>query len=192
MQNYLSASWKCFEKRQILCKFCTNTNFFVYFVPREQRILNHLSISFSWAPNIKAFWYGDFYLLWKVTLHHTTKCETCQNQSICRRHISMDECNTILSAYTKYRYLGWCLQSPIDLRSCYLNFNPLLHDKIFDRTKLKAFSDEKLNVAKMTFSLFDKVEKLRKRKNAGYQHFLLFPQCFPKPSLGLLKVGIVW
>ena len=31
-----------------------------------------------------------------------------------------------------------------------------------------------------------------KGENAGYQHFLLFPQCFPNPSvLGSLKVGIV-
>ena len=42
-------------------------------------------------------------------------------------------------------------------------------------------------------SLFDRVENtVEKRENAGYQHFLLFSQCFPKPSaLGLLKVGIV-
>ena len=32
-----------------------------------------------------------------------------------------------------------------------------------------------------------------KGENAGYQHFLLFPQCFQKLSfLGSLKVGIVW
>ena len=32
-----------------------------------------------------------------------------------------------------------------------------------------------------------------KGENAGYQHFLPFPQCFQKPSLsGSLKVGIVW
>ena len=32
-----------------------------------------------------------------------------------------------------------------------------------------------------------------KGENAGYQHFLLFSQCFPKlSSLGSLKVGIVW
>ena len=32
-----------------------------------------------------------------------------------------------------------------------------------------------------------------KGENAGYQHFLLFPQCFPKlSSLGSLKVAIVW
>ena len=32
-----------------------------------------------------------------------------------------------------------------------------------------------------------------KGENAGYQHFLLFPQYFPKGcSAGLLKVVIVW
>ena len=32
-----------------------------------------------------------------------------------------------------------------------------------------------------------------KGENAGYQHFLLFPQYFPKAShSGLLKVEIVW
>ena len=61
-------------------------------------------------------------------------------------------------------------------------------------TKLKAFADEKLNVAKMKISLYDRVENtVGKGENAGYQFFLLFPQRFPKPSsLGPLKVGIVW
>ena len=32
-----------------------------------------------------------------------------------------------------------------------------------------------------------------KGENAGYQHFLIFPQCFQKAFFpGLLKVGIVW
>ena len=45
----------------------------------------------------------------------------------------------------------------------------------------------------MTISLFDRIENtVGKGENAGYQHFLLFLQCFPKPSpLGSLKVGIV-
>ena len=40
---------------------------------------------------------------------------------------------------------------------------------------------------------FDRVENtVGKGENAGYQHFLLFPQCFLKPSsLGSLKVEIV-
>ena len=43
-------------------------------------------------------------------------------------------------------------------------------------------------------SLLDKVENtVGKGENAGYQHFLLFLQCFPKPSSQRsLKVRIVW
>ena len=38
----------------------------------------------------------------------------------------------------------------------------------------------------------DKIENIvGKEENAGYQHFLLFPQCFTF-SLGSSKVGIVW
>ena len=72
-------------------------------------------------------------------------------------------------------------------------FNPLPNDKSLDVTKVKAFADNKLRVAKMTISLFDRIENtVGKGENAGYQHFLLFPQCFPKSSsLGLLKVRIV-
>ena len=47
----------------------------------------------------------------------------------------------------------------------------------------------------MKFTL-ERVEKIvGKGENAGYQHFLLFPQCFQKASyinIGWLKVGIVW
>ena len=73
------------------------------------------------------------------------------------------------------------------------NSKPFTKDKILDVTKLKAFADDKLNDAKM-ISLFDRVENtVGKGENAGYQHFLLFPQCFPKPSsLESLKVSIVW
>ena len=43
-------------------------------------------------------------------------------------------------------------------------------------------------------SVFDMIENIvGKGENAGYQHFLLFQQCFQKASsLGSLKVGIVW
>ena len=46
----------------------------------------------------------------------------------------------------------------------------------------------------MTISLFDRIENtVGKGENAGYQHFLLFPQCFLKPySLGSSKAWIVW
>ena len=58
---------------------------------------------------------------------------------------------------------------------------------------MKAFADNKIDFVKTIISLLDTVENTTgKQENAGYQHFLLFPQCFPKSSyLGLLKVGIV-
>ena len=73
-------------------------------------------------------------------------------------------------------------------------FHPLPNNKILDVPKLEAFADDKLHVARMKISLHDRVENIvGKGENAGYQHFLLFPQCFPKLSLsGSLKVGIVW
>ena len=60
--------------------------------------------------------------------------------------------------------------------------------------KLKAFADNKLSVTGMTMSLYYRVENtVGKDENAGSQHFLLFLQCFPKPSsLASLKVRIVW
>ena len=40
-----------------------------------------------------------------------------------------------------------------------------------------------LNVTRMKTALYDRVvDTVAKGENAGYQHFLLFPQYFPKPS----------
>ena len=45
-------------------------------------------------------------------------------------------------------------------------------------------------------SLYDRVENIEgkvENENAGYQHFLLFPQCFRNDSIpDLIKPGIVW
>ena len=73
-----------------------------------------------------------------------------------------------------------------------LLFSHISINKILDMTK--AFADNNSDVATMMISLYDRVENtLGKGENVGYQHFHLFPQCFPKPpSLGSLKVGIVW
>ena len=59
---------------------------------------------------------------------------------------------------------------------------------------IESICSDKLNVAKMMISLFYRAENtMRKRENVGNQHFLLFPQCFLKPSsIGSLKVVIVW
>ena len=58
---------------------------------------------------------------------------------------------------------------------------------------MKTFADDKFSVAKMMISVFDRVENVGKRENAGYQHFLLFPQSFQKAfQSGSLKVRNVW
>ena len=68
-------------------------------------------------------------------------------------------------------------------------FDSSPNDKTFDATKLKAFADDKINIAQMMISIFDMLENiLGKGENAGYQHFLLFPQCLQKASfLGVAK-----
>ena len=72
--------------------------------------------------------------------------------------------------------------------------NSLPNDKILDWSKLKAFADDKINVNEVLKIGLGKVENVvGKGENAGDQHFLLFPQCFQKPSVsGSLKIGIVW
>ena len=59
---------------------------------------------------------------------------------------------------------------------------------------MKAFADNNLNVnQKFKFALGRVKNIVGKGENAGYQHFLLFPQCFQKAIfLGSLKVGIMW
>ena len=59
--------------------------------------------------------------------------------------------------------------------------NPLPDDTILDWSKLKEFADDKIKVLKIIIFVFDRVENtVGNRENAGYQHFLLFPQCFQK------------
>ena len=65
--------------------------------------------------------------------------------------------------------------------------------KILDMSKLKAFAGDKIDVTEKLKFVLERVENIvGKGENAGYQHFLLFPQCFPKASFsGSLKEGIV-
>ena len=60
-------------------------------------------------------------------------------------------------------------------------------------SNMKAFSDVILNVVQMMICVTDCVENVEKGEYAGYQHFLLCPQCFRKASFpGWLKVRTVW
>ena len=52
-----------------------------------------------------------------------------------------------------------------------------------DLSELRAFVDNNFNVAQMEWFFFDKIENMvGKGENAGYQHFLLFLQCFQKAN----------
>ena len=47
----------------------------------------------------------------------------------------------------------------------------------------KALADNQLNITKMIILICARVENsVGKRENAGYQYFLLYPQCFQKAS----------
>ena len=60
--------------------------------------------------------------------------------------------------------------------------NHVPKNKFLEETKLTVFAD--INFVTRTIFLFDRAENtVEKGENAGYQHFLLFPQCFPKAFL---------
>ena len=57
--------------------------------------------------------------------------------------------------------------------------NLLPKNRILDQSKLKAFANDKLKMIQMAKFVLDKIESNEgKEENAGYQHLLLFPQCF--------------
>ena len=59
----------------------------------------------------------------------------------------------------------------------------LPNNKTFDWSKLKAFADNKIIVIQKLKFVLGRVENiLGKIENAGYQHFLLCPQCFQELS----------
>ena len=72
-------------------------------------------------------------------------------------------------------------------------FTSLPNDKILDLSKFKTFADDKITVAqKFKFTLGRAENIVGKGENAGYQHFLLYAQCFQKLSFPeVLKLRIV-
>ena len=73
-------------------------------------------------------------------------------------------------------------------------FNPLPDKKFLGLPKLKAFVDDKLNVTQNIKVVFHRIDNIvGKEENAGYRHFLLFPQCFHEAfSSSPSEVVIVW
>ena len=61
------------------------------------------------------------------------------------------------------------------------SINSSSNDNFLDFTKYKAFADNRLNVARIMISVFDRVENIvGKGENTGYPHFFHCPQCFQK------------
>ena len=57
--------------------------------------------------------------------------------------------------------------------------NSLSNHKTLDQSKLEAFADDKINLIQRFKFVFGRFKIFGKEeKNAVYQHFLLFPQCF--------------
>ena len=73
-------------------------------------------------------------------------------------------------------------------------FSPLPNNKILDQSNLKDSADDKIDLTWNLNYVLGRIENIvGKGENAGYQHFLLFTQCFRKaPFQESLKVQIVW
>ena len=71
--------------------------------------------------------------------------------------------------------------------------NSLPNDKILDWSKFKEFADDKIGMTENLKIVLGRLENIMgKGKNASYQHFLPFPQCFPQASFtGSIEVMIV-
>ena len=62
-----------------------------------------------------------------------------------------------------------------------MQLKSLKNDKILHLSKFKAFADDKIILTQKLKFVLGKVKNIvGKGENAGYQHFLLFPQCFQK------------
>ena len=70
-----------------------------------------------------------------------------------------------------------------------LRGNGLTLHKFLDLSKLNAFAEDKIKVTQYLKFVLESIENIVERgEYAGYQHFLLFPQCFKDGSFsGSLK-----
>ena len=109
-------------------------------------------------------------------------------------HLVKHYANSSKQSVIVFRYRCGKAADGLERILCRVLVNSLLNDKFLDWFKLKAFADDKINVAeKLKFTLGRIENIVGKGENAGYQHFLFFLQGFQKSfSSGSLKIGIVW
>ena len=69
----------------------------------------------------------------------------------------------------------------VKVRIVWQAVNSLPYDKIFRLIQIQSIADDKLDLIQEMKSHFHTVVNIvGKGENAGYQHFVLFPQCFLK------------
>ena len=66
---------------------------------------------------------------------------------------------------------------------CLAWLKSLPHNKILDWSKLKAFADKEMKLAKTTISFFDRVENIVVKGEIAGKAFCLFPTMFSKGFL---------
>ena len=94
-------------------------------------------------------------------------------------------CQSIFMYTTKSTFTVRFSNSMLHAYTCtFYIINSFPDDINLPLSKLKAFGDDKFNVAKMIQFLCERVENVvGKGENAGYQHFPRFSQCFQNLSI---------
>ena len=121
-----------------------------------------------------------------------------QGENACNKHFL-----SLFKAFSKASFInlyfsigGEPLSRPqnVSESNCEKQVHSSLNNLILGLSKSKAFADDIMKVIVNLKFVLLKVENIvGKGENAGYQHFLLFLQCFLKASFsGSSKVGIVW
>ena len=80
-------------------------------------------------------------------------------------------------------FMGWPRHTrgvPKIMSLTFVLLNPFPHDRILDQIKLKAFVNDKLNVKKMTISVFDRAENIVGKGEIACTSNCLFPTMFSK------------
>ena len=134
--------------------------------------------------------------LYLMTMDTTVKCLAQGNSSEAESGLCKDQTYSLQIADPTPSSLSNVVQSfiHIHLYSVFIYILTLPNDKVLDWSKLKDFADDKIKLMEKLKFCWGRAENIvGKGENAGYQHFLLFPQCFQKASFTVsLKVRIVW
>ena len=88
------------------------------------------------------------------------------------------------AGYKRFLLFPKCFQTDSFTSSLNLKLHFLPNAKMLDWSKLRVFTDDKINVTEKLKMVLGRIENIvGKGENAGYQHFLLFPRCFQKVFL---------